>query len=944
MLLRLPFILLLLLLAIFRQAAFAVSAAAEPVPLDPAVIHGRLDNGLRYYVQRNARPEKRVELRLAVDAGSALEDDDQRGIAHLIEHLCFRGTAHFPHSSLVAYLQSLGSDFGPHVNAQTSFDETIYRLAVPADAPGSLENGLKILSDWAGGVDFTAEEVQKERQIVVEEWRMRLGPGQRLLDQALPVLFKDSRYAARLPIGKKDIVETAPVEAIRRYYTDWYRPDNLTVIVVGDIDPRETEQQIRTLFAGLSSPPSPRPKPALTVPTPPAWTYSAATDPEFGSHIVRVAFPRETVPVATAADFDRRLAESLILRTLNARLAARREQPPTPFQLAQASDGVSLARARTELLLLALVGEGGVPAGFEALVTEGERLRRHGLTEGEFEREKSNLLKAAETRHAERDKRESDALADAWVWHALRGEPVASPDWAHAQTKAALGTLTLADANETVRRLLGSAGTLVRVETPAKAGSAAPDVAALQEIAGRIASTPLDPWRERSAPAALLAELPAPGVVTDRKTWPDIGVTEFTLGNGVRVVLKPSTFKQDEIVFSAYRPGGLSALPDELDLAGKFLGGYLPEAGFGPHPKSDLQKLLAGKQAGVGFMLEPSFDLVRGGCSAADAETALQLLHLGFSALRRDENAYRAVLGLNQTFETNVVMNPMLSFFNDMIDVRYDRHPRAARLLQSAEAWRALTLEKVLEAHRERFEDVGGFTFVFVGSFKPEEFEPLVTRYLGSLPAGNSVHRARDLGIRQIAGPAVRTFAKGSDPKAMLLLCDEQDVEGSARDGHVAWSLGNILQRTLIDRLRIDAGSVYALKVLSSIEKFPRRCFRLEVAVPCAPDGVEDALRVITAEVGRLRRDGPTPDEVRKEVEAQSRAIEEQAEKNSDWLWKLELIYKNEESFARLASPQDLVNRVTPDNLRAAAARYLRPDHWLRFTLMPAPAAQPSQP
>lgn len=927
-----------LILAGLLLAFTAALAAAEPVPLDPAVIHGRLDNGLRYYVQSNPRPEKRVELRLAVDAGSALEDDDQRGVAHLIEHLAFRGTANFPRASLIGYLQTLGSDFGPHVNAQTSFDETIYRLSVPADTADALENGLRILRDWAGAVDFTAEEVQKERQIVIEEWRMRLGPGQRLLDQALPVLFKDSRYAERLPIGKKETVESAPVETIRRFYTDWYRPEHLTVVIVGAVDAAAVAERIRALFADLPVPSAPRPRPDLSAPAPDGWAYSAATDPEFGSRIVRVAFPRPTAPVATSADFDRRLAEALVVQALNARLSARREQPPAPYQLAQASDGISLARARTELLLLALVGDGGVPAGLTALVTESERLRRHGLTEAEFQREKSNLLKSAETRHAERDKRESDALADAWVWHSLRGEPVPPPDWAYARTQATLQQLTLAEVNATATRLLAGPGALVRVETPAKAGNPAPQPAELAQLVAGIVNSPIEPWQERTGPASLLPRLPTPGTVTARKTWPAIGVTELTFANGVRAVLKPSTFKQDELLFSAFRPGGLSALPAELDLAGRFFTGYVGEAGLGPFTKSDLQRLLAGRKAGFMFRLDPYLDLIRGGGSAADLETTLQLVHLAFSEPRRDEAVYQNVLALNRTFETNVVLNPALAFINDTLGWRYGDHPRAVRLVQSEAAWRDLTLDQVLAARRQRFSSANGFTFFFTGSFTVEQAEPLLARYLGSLPSDGATHAWHDLGVRQVEGPLVQISARGTDPKALVLLCDAQPADWNTRDTHLLWSLGNILQRTLLDKLRLEQGSVYTLKVGSTLEKIPYPHYSLEIALPCVPAQAAAMVAGVNTEIERLRTEGPTGDEIQKEIENQKRALETQAQNNGDWLWKLELIYKYDEGFGRLEQPAALLELVTADNLRAAAHRFWRTDHWLHFELQPQSA------
>jgi zinc protease len=938
------FVWLLALLPLAQALPPGPVAAEAPVPLDAGVLHGRLANGLTYYIQRNAKPEKRLELRLIVNAGSAVEDDDQRGVAHLIEHLCFRSTKHFPNAALVRTLQSLGSDFGPHVNAQTSFDETVYRLSIPSDSTEAVNNGLQMLRDWAGDVDFSREEIDKERRVVIEEWRLRLGASQRLLDQALPVLFKGSRYAERLPIGKKEVVENASVETIQRYYARWYRPDNLAVVVVGDVDAKQIEDRLRGLFGDLAAATSFGPAVDLSVPTTDGWSFSAASDAEMGSHIIRVSFPRPTEPVRTVRAYRDRLAESVVVQAFNGRLAALREQSPAPYQFAQASDGVSLGRVRSELLFLALVGEGGVPAGLNALVTESERVRRHGLTAAELVREKSALRKNVEEQFAEREKRESSALADAYVGNFLRQEPAPSPEWAHDRSNEAIEQITLDEVNQAARRLLGSRSTLVRVETPQKPGGATVSVGDLQKVVAQAQAAPIEPYREKAAPTTLLPQLPTPGEISTRKTIDAIGVTELTLANGVRVVLKPSAFKQDEIVFSAYRPGGLSALPAELDLAGRFLPGYFGEAGLGAFSKTDLQKLLAGKKVGLMLRLDPFVDLIKGGCSAADLETALQLLHLALGEPRRDPAAFQTVLDLNHTFETNVVLNPALSFVNDTIGLRFNEHPRAGRLVQSEQAWKDLTLDKVLEVHRRRFGTAGGFTFIFAGSFKADAIELLLARYLGSLPAGAGPHAWQDLGLRQIPGPFQRTIERGVDPKALLLFYDDEEAAWSLRETHLVWSLGNILQRSLLDKLRIEQSNVYTLKVVSTLEMIPYGHYTLEVALPCAPAKAADLAKALDTEIERIRASGPTVDEIQKEVESQKRTLEKEAENNADWLWKLELVYKYNEGFGRLASPTDLIDLVTPDNLHAAARKYWRTDKWVRFDLRAKTPAAPPPP
>ncbi len=930
-----------ILAATFAGAIRAAATPGERIPPDPAIVQGSLPNGIRYYLQRNSRPDKRAELRLVVDAGSVEEDNDQRGVAHLIEHLCFRGTKHFPQSSLVHYLQSVGSDFGPHVNATTSFDETVYRLSVPTDSGDALATGLQILRDWAGDVAFEPADIDKERQVVIEEWRLRLGANQRLFEKALPVVFKGSRYADRLPMATRDAIEHVSPEAIRRFYRDWYRPDNLAVVVVGDIDVQTIAARLRDLFGNLPAPAHPRPKPDLAVPVGSGVLCSVADDPEMGSNIVRIALPRPTEAAVTVADYNRRLANALAVQALNVRLSALRERVPSPYLFAQASLGISQARARTELTLLALVDNGGIAAGLTALIEASERVTRFGFTAQEFEREKRTRLKAVEDEYAEREKRESEELADACVASFLRGEPNAGPEWSYAHLRAALGGLALEEFNAACRRLVESPGILVRVETPQRGGVAAIGASELEAIVARAKAAPLEPDRDRAAPASLMPQLPSPGTVVGRKTIDGIGVTELLLANGVRVVLKPSTFKQDEIIFSAYRPGGLSSLPEGSDLAGMFAPGYVGEAGLGHFSKTDLLTLLAGKRAAVGLRIDLCTDLIRGQCSITDLETALQLIHLSFGEPRRDENVFKTVVAMSATFETNVLLSPVLSFINDTIDLRYNHHPRVPRLVQSEAAWKTLTVDKANDAYRQRFGTAGGFTFIFAGSFTLDQIEPLVTRYLGSLPAATGPQVWHDLGIRQIAGPVSQTIQRGTDPKALALLYYDRDARWTLRDTHLMWSLGNILQRDLLDKLRIEQGSLYTLKVSSTLEKIPYAHYTLEVALPCAPGNTETVALALDAEIERLRKEGPSAGEIQKEVESQKEALEKQAENNGDWLWKLELIYKYDEGFGRLTTPQAMVELLTADNLRAAAHEYWRTDRWVRFELRPKASASP---
>ena len=907
----------------------------EPIALDSAVTTGRLENGLTYYIQHNAKPAGRVELRLVVNAGSALEDDDQQGLAHLVEHLCFRGTKHFPNAALVSYLQSVGSDIGPHINAFTSFDETIYKLSLPSDSDDGVATGLKILRDWAGDVDFSPEQVDKERRVVVEEWRIGQGADQRMREKYLPVVFKGSRYAARLPIGKKEIVENAPVDVIKRFYRDWYRPDNMAVVIVGDVDVVKIERLLRPLFEDIRSVEHVRTRPNLTVPVNDTTVYSVVSDPESMRNLVRLSFPQLSSPVTTLTGYRRRLAQTIAIQVVNARFAALSEQAAPPFQFANANFGVSFARSRSDFTLLAIVADGGVQRGLAALVKENERVRRFGVSPEELVREKNRLAKSLEEQFVERNNQESEVLAQTYITHYLQHEAAPSPEFFYKNGKAALEQISLNEVNQVYKDWVETKGAVVRIETTEKQGAKLTTLTDTQETFERAKTESVEPYQEKKTPTSLMTELPQPGAIVSRKTVAEIGITELTLSNGIRVVLKPSNFKKDEVLFSAYRPGGQSAFPDKDDLAAKLAGGYVAEAGLGTFSKTDLQKLLAGKSVQVGTRIDVSLDLVKGQCSAADLETTLQLVHLSFGEPRRDENVYKAVMAMNSTFETNVVMNPVFSFLNEIQDIRYDHHPRVQRFVQPEKAWKELTLDKVIQAYRNRFGTANGFTFIFVGSFTLETVEPMITQYLGSLPTNSGFAAWKDLGIRSIPGPFSQTVERGADPKSLVYVTYQKETAWNLRDCHLLWSLGNILERTLIDKLRIETGGVYALKVASTLEKIPFEYYNLEVALPCAPDKVEELSKGVDAEIERIVNDGPPASAVEKEVESQKRAVQMHTENNSDWLWQLELIYKYDEGYGRLSTPYAMSQLVTAENLHDVAKKYWQTDKWVRFILRP---------
>ncbi|MDB4385562.1 insulinase family protein [Opitutaceae bacterium] len=920
----------------------SLQLGAEPPTPDPALVSGSLDNGLTYLIRPTSNSSEPVEFRLVIDAGSALEEDDQRGVAHLIEHVGFRNTTRYPDGSLITTLQSLGSEFGPHVNAFTSFDQTVFKLSLDAADPHNLETGLNILREWAGEIVFSEQAVEAEREVVAAEWSSLLGPNQRLLHQALNNLYHASRYANRLPIGDLESIRSVSLDRITAFYRQWYRPDNMAVIVSGPVDPRAIANAIQGNFSDLPLPSQPLAKPDPDLPSAPGIISSVATDSELGYNVMRLIFPHDRIVAADANAMRRRVVIDLIGSILTQRLEQRKERSSAPFLLGRATYGSSVARSQEEFTLLALVADGGVETGLTVLIEECERFLRFGATPDEAIRAQTNLQRAADTVLAESAKRSSAKWADALVSSWLKQEPVAAPAWTHAQVSAALDALSPEQLAASAKKLLLPARSLVRLDLAMKPGNPPPHAQQIQTLvrvarAAEIENTP----EATAAPTSLLPDLPPPGSVVSRQTFPNIGITELQLANGIKVLLKPTDFTATEVLFSAQRPGGFLSQPAELELATKFAPAYLGEAGLGNLRKSDLVKLLSGKQAAVAVRFDPYLDVIKGQTTTSDLETALQLIHLTFRAPRSDQNAFQTVVGMNQAFESNVIMNPVMSFLDEVMVRRNNRHPRAPRLIQPAEAWQQLSVEQVVTAYRNRMEDTRGFTFFFAGSFEDAAITPLIEKYIGSLPGTplpTSVAEPSwpDVGIRQKSGPIHEIVARGPDPKSLLVFTQQHPIEAwTSRETHLLWSLGNILRRALLDQLRIEQNQVYTLQVNSTLERIPFEHYLAEIVIPCRPGDEAMIAAGLKAQIERLRTVGPTKKELQQEIQFQQSKERREQTSNGDWMWKLELIEQYNETYQRLQNPNTLIDWLTPEALRQVAQKHLHPDRWLQYDLRP---------
>ncbi|WP_420633275.1 M16 family metallopeptidase [Candidatus Palauibacter sp.] len=905
----------------------------DPIPSDPSVIRGTLDNGLRYFIQENDQPENRVELRLVVNTGSILEDEDQLGLAHFVEHMAFNGTRNFEKQALVDYLESIGMQFGPDINAYTSFDETVYMLQVPMDDPEALATGFQILEDWAHGVLFEAEEVDKERGVVIEEWRGRRGAGARMQDQQFPIMFEGSLYAERLPIGKPEILETAPAERLRSFYEDWYRPDLMAIVAVGDFDGTEIEAAVREQFGGLQGPADPRPRITAEVPIDHPPRAAIATDTEAPQSQVGVLYKQPPAPRGTIGDFRRSLVEGLYSGILNARLDELRVQADPPFLFGFSGQG-QFVRGVDAYQLVALVPEGGIERGLDALLTEAERVVRHGFTETELERQKTSARRSYERQVAEKENQESGALANRYIQVFLQDYPYPGVETRMELVDAFLPGITLAETNGVAQGWLAERGRVILVSAPDKEGLETPTEEDLVGVFAAVSGREVEAYEDAAADAPLLPVVPEGSPVVTEASFPDVGVTMWTLENGVRVVLKPTDFKDDEILFSATSPGGTSLVPDDQYARVSFASAVVSQSGVGDFDQTALRKKLTGKAANVRPSLGSLSEGLGGSASPKDIETAFQLMYLYFTAPRRDETAFAAFKAQQLGFLANAGASPNAVFSDTISHTMSQGHPRVRSLSQVVEDLAQADLDGAYSLYRERFADASDFTFYFTGAFELAAIRPLVAQYLGALPDLGRVETWRDTGIDPPAGVIEKSVYKGLEPQSRTQIIFSGEGEYSREEANVISAMADILDIRLREVLREDLGGTYGVGVGGSLSYRPDEEYRVSIGFGSAPERAEELSAAVFEEIEQLKAEGPDAETVDKVRETQRRTKETNLRENRYWLSQLAAFERMGLDLNQIPS-YELIESWTAEQVQQAGIRYLRTDQYAKFVLMP---------
>jgi len=923
----------LLLPLLVAPAPARAADPAAPLPLDAAVVTGALPNGLRYYVRPNAKPEQRAALWLVVGAGAVDEDDDQNGLAHLIEHMAFNGTENFPRQALVSYLESIGMQFGPEVNAYTSQNETVYMLQVPTDKPELLDTGLRILEEWAHRISFEDAEVDKERGVVIEEWRLGRGADERMSDAQMPILYKGSRYAERNVIGDPEILRNASYETIKRYYHDWYRPDLMAVVAVGDFDAAAVEARIRELFGAIPARAQPRPRLQPEVPDHAETLFAITTDPEASGSGVSLVVKHALWPEGTVGDYRDGLRGLLANAMLRARLGELARQADPPFSGAFAMDR-PLARTKGMFMLRASVKEDGIARGFEALLTELERARRHGFTEGELARAKAEALRQAEQAAAEADKTESQRHARALQGHFLRGSPYVDAAARLQLARDLLPGITVDEVEARLRDMADAGSRVVTVEAPRKDGLAVPTEAELAAVMAAVQAREIPPYVDAVVDEPLVPQTPAPAAITARETDPELGTTTWTLANGVRVVLKPTDFKNDEILMSATSPGGSSTLLDDAAWA-RVTGaaGIVGASGAGAFDQTALQKKLAGRLVRVMPFVGAYEEGLRGSASPQDLETMLQLTWLLATSPRQDETAFRSLLERQRAFLQNRAADPEAAFRDSVTVVVTGHHPR--RLPPRLEDLDRQDLAASYAFYRERFGDCGDFTFFLVGAIDPVAAEPLVRTWLGNLPSGGRRETWRDEGVIPPRGVQERVLHRGAEPKGMVEMVFMARREWSWPAEVAMDALVDVLRIRLRETIREDMSGTYGVRVGGGLSRIPYGYHQLTVGWGCDPGRVDELTEAVWTQLRDIAANGPDPETLAKVAETWRRDDETNLKRNDYWLGELVRHQRVGTDPRLILQGAALADGLSADVVKEAARAVIDPQNVVKVVLLP---------
>ncbi|MGC4037853.1 MAG: insulinase family protein [Chitinophagaceae bacterium] len=907
----------------------------QPLPVDPNVKVGKLANGLTYYIRKNSKPEKKAEMRLAVNAGSILEADDQQGLAHFTEHMAFNGSKHFKKNELVSFLQNMGVEFGADLNAYTGFDETVYILPIPLTDTSNLRKGLTVLQDWASGLSFDNKQIDDERGVVLEESRLGKGADDRMFRKIYPIQYAGSKYAERLPIGKDSILKGAKYDVVKRFFKDYYRPNLQAVIIVGDIDIAKTEKLVKEYFGNLKNPANAKPRIKADLPARKKSEAIVVTDKEATNFIVEADYPatpfKESV---TVGDYRKDLVKNLFTSLLNQRLRELSQSSNPPFLFAGTGFN-SYARGYEGFSAYAVAGKGGPDTALNAALTEVERVKKYGFTEAELERGKKQMLSGMEQTYNNRDKTESSQYAEEYIRAFLTKEPIPGIAKEYEYYKQMLPAIKLDEVNAIATPLKQNENLFVSLQGPSESGQKLPDNAQLLANAEKALNADVTAYEEKAIATDLIKNKPTPGTIVSEKKNDVLGTTEITLSNGVKVTLKPTDFKNDEIILNSFHKGGMSKYTAEDKFSANFAANIVQQTGVGDFSPTDLRKFLAGKTVNVTPRISGLSSGLSGNSSVKDIETLFQLTYLYCTAPRKDDALYNGWKDKQKSQMQFAMADPQTAFIDTFYQAMYQGNPLAPVAIPKPADFDKINPDRALEIYKEQFGDATDFNFILVGSFDVEKIKPLLATYLGSLPSTGKPATYVDNGVRRAQGNETINVKKGTEQKSLILTVFSGEVPYKEDLALKASALTEILNIKIIEDLREKLGAIYGGGIYGGLNKLPYSNYSLVLQLPCGPENVDKLIAAARAEIDSVKQFGPTKEDLEKVKKTWIEQYKVQIKENGFWSGKLQNILFEGADPQRIFDYEKNVNALTTDDIKSAANLLFDGKNVLKAVLYP---------
>ena len=916
--------------------SFGQYKLTDPIPVDPNVKIGKLPNGLTYYIRKNVKPEKKVELRLAVNAGSVLENNDQRGLAHFMEHMGFNGSKNFPKNELVDYLQKSGVKFGADLNAYTGFDETVYILPIPTDDPAVVEKGFMVLEDWAFNNLFDKNEIEKERGVVLEESRLSKGSFERMSRQYFPKLFNGSKYAERLPIGTDAVLKNFKHETLKSFYKNWYRPNLMAVIVVGDIDPADAEKKIKAHFSKFTNPPAAPARPAIT---PIAQRTKpegmVVTDEEATNNILQIFnFIKPAKKIKTWGDYREHLVEELVSSLINQRLNELTQKADPPFVFGY-TGYQSFLRGYNTFISAALLGDNPMQEAMDALISETNRARQFGFLQSELDRVKAAMLNEAEKGFLEKDKTLSGQIVGNYVEHYLNNDPIPGAENHFKFLQQILPGVKIEEINAAAKKMPSTANSFALLQAPTKLKDKLPTNDALLNSIVAANKKTVTAYEEKAIASSLLDKDPAPGKITAETKNEKLGTTELTLSNGVTITLKPTQLQNDEIQMDAWRWGGYN----NFDLAdkdnAKSAAQIINEMGLKDMSPTDLQKFLAGKTVEVFPYINPSEEGIEGSSSVKDFETLLQLMHLYYTQPRKDEALFKSYISKNKSMLQFVMQNPQAWYADTLTKILYNNHPWADGGIPKPQDLDKLNLDKLFSIYQQIYGNAYGMHYTFVGNIDIEKAKPLFEKYIGSLPATQKENKYKDNGVRMVKGMTEANLKRGKDPKSMINIFFEGETEYNRDDKLYLAALIEVLNIKIIEKLREDMSGIYGGGLQGTISKRPYVHYTITARIPCGPENVEKLTKAFMEILKDAQEKGVEQKDLDKVKETWKKQYHVNLQSNDWWLTGLSTAWIDQSNPESLLDYEKRVDALKVEDLQNAAKKFLTLNNMVKAVLYP---------